>query len=136
MKNRYVFPAIFSFDNDGIAIEFPDLPGCFTCADTLEEAMYMARDAMELHLYAMEQDGSVIPSPSVLTDFVLGKNQRIVLIEAWMPPVRDEMQNKSVKKTLTIPKWLNDIAEHNQINFSHMLQSALKEYLGITEKRD
>ncbi len=135
MKNRYIFPAIFTFDSDGISIEFPDLPGCFTCADSLEEATFMAKDAMELHLYNMEQDKDIIPEPSLLTDFAVDNNQRIVLVEAWMPPVRDDMENRSVKKTLTVPKWLNDIAEQNQVNFSHILQSALKEYLGITEKR-
>ncbi|QGT99739.1 Phage protein [Candidatus Syntrophocurvum alkaliphilum] len=135
MKNHYIFPAIFSFDTDGIAIEFPDLPGCFTSANSIEEANYMAKDALELHLYSMEEDGDVIPSPSHLTDLSLEKKQRIVLVEVWMQPVRDEMQNKSVKKTLTVPKWLNDIAEENQVNFSHILQSALKQYLGITEKR-
>jgi hypothetical protein len=48
-----------------------------------------------------------------------------------MPVIRDEIENKAIKKTLTIPKWLNDIAEQNNVNFSHILQSALKKHLGI-----
>ena len=49
-----------------------------------------------------------------------------------MVPVRDKMENRSIKKTLTIPKWINDIAVENNINFSQTLQSAIKEKLGIT----
>jgi hypothetical protein len=52
-----------------------------------------------------------------------------------MPVVRDEMENKAIKKTLTIPKWLNDIAEKNKVNFSQVLQSALKEYLGVVRNK-
>jgi post-segregation antitoxin (ccd killing protein) len=52
-----------------------------------------------------------------------------------MPPFRDEMEQRAVKKTLTIPKWLDDLAQEHNVNFSHLLQSALKQYLGVSEKR-
>ncbi|MEA4993275.1 MAG: type II toxin-antitoxin system HicB family antitoxin, partial [Oscillibacter sp.] len=64
MKQYYRYPAIFYFDSDGIAIEFPDLPGCLPCADTEEEAFENAREALGLHLFGMEQDGDPIPSPT------------------------------------------------------------------------
>jgi hypothetical protein len=51
-----------------------------------------------------------------------------------MPIIRDEIENRAIKKTLTIPKWLNDIAEINKVNFSHVLQSALKEHLGLNKQ--
>lgn len=54
-----------------------------------------------------------------------------MLIDIWMIPVRDQMKNKCIKKALTIPKWLNDIAIENNVNFSAILQSSLKDYLGI-----
>ena len=53
-----------------------------------------------------------------------------------MPPVRDEMAERAVKKTLTIPKWLNDLAEENKVNFSRILQDGLKEYLGVKSRND
>ena len=53
----------------------------------------------------------------------------IVLVDIWMVPVRDEMKNKCIKKTLTIPKWLNDLAEAENVNFSKILKSALQDYL-------
>jgi predicted RNase H-like HicB family nuclease len=133
-KDLYVFPAIFDIDDDGISVEFPDLPGCFTCGDTIDEAYKNAKEALELHLYGMEKDNDPIPEPTPLNKIKIQKNQSIMLIEAWMPLVRSEMENRAVKKTLTIPKWLNDIAEQKKVNFSQILQKALKEELGIKEK--
>lgn len=56
IKDKYIFPAIFSYDDDGVSVEFPDLPGCYTCADSTEEALEMAKDVLGLHIYGMEQD--------------------------------------------------------------------------------
>lgn len=130
-KDLYIFPAIFEYADDGISVEFPDLPGCFTCGETTEEAIKNAKEALELHLFGMEKDGEVIPNPTPIDKIKIEKNQVIVMIEALMPLVRMEMNNKAVKKTLTIPKWLNDIAEEKHVNFSLILQQALKDYLGI-----
>jgi len=130
-KDKYIYPAIFSYDDDGISVEFPDLPGCYTCADEIEEAIRLAKDAMGLHLYGFERDDDEIPTPSSINSIKTESNQAVMLIGTWMPVIRDIIENKAVKKTLTIPKWLNDAAEKNKVNFSHILQSALKEYLGI-----
>lgn len=132
-NDRYVYPAIFDYAEDGISIEFPDLAGCLPCASTTEEAVKNAREAMALHLYGMEQDGDVIPEPTPVTKLRVGENQAIVLVEVWMPPFRDEMEQRAIKKTLTIPKWLDDLAQEQHVNFSHLLQDALKQYLGVTK---
>ncbi|MFX4302307.1 type II toxin-antitoxin system HicB family antitoxin [Alicyclobacillus tolerans] len=134
-KDRYIYPAIFHFAEDGISIEFPDFPGCLPCAFSLEEAMKNAREAMALHLYGMEQDGETLPEPTPISHLQSNEHQAIVLIEVWMPPFRDEMEQRAVKKTLTIPKWLDDLALEHQVNFSHLLQDALKKYLGVNEKQ-
>jgi Uncharacterized conserved protein len=135
-KDRYVFPAIFEYTGEGISVTFPDLPGCVTCGDDDEEAAKMAREAMALHIFGMEEDGELIPEPTQAINISIDQNQVIVLIEAWMPPFRDEMQQKAVKKTLTIPKWLDVIAQEHNINFSHILQEALKEYLGVNTRSE
>jgi predicted RNase H-like HicB family nuclease len=135
MKDKYIFPAIFTYEIDGISIEFPDLPGCLPCAHTTEEAMKNAKEALELHLYGMDEDGDLIPEPADIKNIKLDKNQVVVLIEIWMALVRSEMENKSINKNLTIPKWLNDLAEKQQVNFSQILQTALKEYLGVSNQR-
>jgi len=131
MKDKYIYPAILTYADDGISIEFPDLPGCFPCAGSTEEALKNAKEALELHLYGMEEDGDDIPKPADIKEIKLEKNQVVILVEVWMGLVRDEIENKSINKNLTIPKWLNDLAEKNHVNFSQVLQVALKEYLGI-----
>ena len=130
MQNKYIYPAIFDFDEDGITVTFPDLPGCITCGNNQEEALKNAKEVLELYMYSLEEDNETIPQPSNILDLEVENTQVIVLVDIWMVPVRDEMKNKCIKKTLTIPKWLNDLASDNNVNFSAILQSALKEYLG------
>ena len=132
--DKYIFPSIFDPAEDGDAgytVTFPDLSGCITEGDTVEEATSMAREALELWLWDAEQHGESIPVPSLPQNIDVPKGAFIVFITAWMDDVRDEMANKAIKKTLTIPKWLNDEAERYHVNFSQVLQIALKERLRI-----
>lgn len=131
LKDNYVFPSIFSYDDDGISVEFPNLPGCFTFGTTTQEAIDRAKEAMALHLSSMEDDYEEIPQPIDIKLITVESNQSLVLIDVWMPIYRNKIKYASVKKTLTIPKWLNDAAEENHINFSQLLQESLKEHLGI-----
>lgn len=131
MKDRYIYPAIFSYDDDGITVEFPDLPGVVTCGKDNEEALSMSKEALSLHLYGMEEDNDVIPEPSSPYELNVSSNQVVILIDVWMPPFRSEMRNQSVKKTLTIPRWLDDVAKEHNVNYSHLLQNAIKDHLGI-----
>jgi len=130
-KNFYSFPAFFFYDDDGISVEFPDLPGCLTCAQTSEEAFRRAKDALGLHLYGMEADGDPIPAPTPVDCLHPEDGGVLVLVEAYMPAVRDRIHNRSVKKTLTLPAWLNREAEAANINFSQVLQEGLKQRLGV-----
>ena len=131
MKDVYIFPAVFDYAEDGISIEFPDLPGCLPCADNIDDAVKNAKEAMQLHLYGMETDNEPIPEPTPFNKIKTRKDQSIVLIEAFMPSFREKMHKRYVKKTLSIPAWLNAEAEHSGINFSAVLQKALKQELNI-----
>ncbi len=133
MKDTYVFPAIFHEDSDGISISFPDLPGCLPCADTMEEAFQNAKEALQLHLFGMEEDGEEIPLPSRVSNIHCDGDESIAMIEAWMPPFRERMANKATNKTVTIPRWLDTLARRQKVNYSHLLQDALKSYLGVRE---
>lgn len=132
-SNSYSFLAIFDYAADGISVEFPDLPGVFTCGDTEEEAYRNANEALGLHLFGMEEDNDEIPSPSKIRDLSVNKNQVVVLVNVFMPLVRSRVKKATIKKTLTIPKWINDLAEENKINFSQVLQEALKERLNVKD---
>ena len=129
MKDTYIFPAVFSFADDGISIEFPDLPGCLPCGDTVDEAVKNSKEALRLHLNGMEQDNEEIPEPSCIADIPTEKGQSIILVDVFMPPFREKMNTRFVKKTLSIPSWLNAEAEHKGINFSQVLQNALLDKL-------
>ena len=133
-KDRYVFPAIFDHATDGISIFFPDLPGCLPCATSMEEALENAKEALALHLYGMEQDNEEIPEPSALKSIHIQSHQALVLIEVYMPMFRDAIANTYVRKNVTLPLWLERAAAEKNINFSQVLQLALREQLGI-EKR-
>lgn len=129
MKNQYAFPAFFYFDEDGISIEFPDLPGCLPCAHSQEEAFHNAKEALGLHLYGMEQDGDTIPEPTPVSELTPDAGGVIVMVEVFMPSIRDRMNNRSVNRTVTIPAWLNAAALERNINFSQVLQDALKQQI-------
>lgn len=133
MKDKYVYPAIFDYADDGISIEFPDLPGCLSCADTDEEALYMAEDVLGLWMLNLEEDKEEIPKPSKLSNIMIKPNQKTVLISVWMPTIRKAINNKSIKKTLTIPQWLDAMAKEKELNFSFILQEALKKELQISK---
>ena len=129
MRDRYIFPAIFHYADDGISVSFPDLPGCYTCGKTDEEAVKMAEDALGLHLWGMEQDNDDIPEPTQGKYIAAERNERIFLVHVWMPQVRSEIEPVYVKKTLTIPSYLNEAAKQAGINFSQALASSLQDIL-------
>lgn len=131
---KYLFPAIFDpgEDGKGYTVTFPDLPGCITEGSDISEALSMAKDALGGFLYGMEEDNEPIPQPTPPDKITPPNGGFVTLIEVRTDYIRDEMENKAVKKTLTIPKWLNDAAESEGLNFSQLLQFAIKERLGIT----
>ncbi|WP_018884751.1 type II toxin-antitoxin system HicB family antitoxin [Paenibacillus massiliensis] len=136
-KDVYRFWALLDKAEEGVSVRFPDLPGCFTSGDTAEEANAAAREALEGFIYVMEQDGDTIPSPSSLDVILSQAETREAAFEVmvYMPTVRDAMESKAVKKTLTVPKWLNDAAEEQHLNFSQVLHEGLKRSLGIDKQR-
>jgi len=134
--NKYIYPAIFQKEETGYSVFFPDLKGCQTEGDTLEEALFMAKDALSLYLFDLEEDKKTIPSPSNPTEIQLTENQFISIIDCDMLEYRKKYDCRAVKKTLSIPNWLNSLAEDSDVNYSQLLQSALKEYLKVSEPRN
>lgn len=129
MKNQLtVFPAIFTFDGKYYNVDFIDLKGCSTFGDSIQNAYLMAQEAMGLYLDNLTN----FPEPTLdISNIVLQENQLVSFISIDMDEYRKKFNNKSIKKTLTIPEWLNYLSEKNNINFSQVLQEALKEKLGI-----
>ena len=123
---KYAYPAIFTPEEDGsFSILFPDLEGCYTCGDSLEDGIEMAEDALALVLYGYEKDGRKIPVPSAPSSFALSGNAFVNYIACDTLKYRKMYNSKAIKKTLTIPEWLNEAACSMGLNFSQVLQEAL-----------
>ncbi len=127
---KYVYPAIFVEDDGKIGVDIPDIKGCHTFGDNLTEAMEMAKDALEMMLVSYEDDNQDIPAPSKIKDINADGFVSYVLADTdeW----RREFDSKAVKKTLSIPSWLNFRAERADINFSQTLKEALCQKLGVS----
>ena len=129
---KYIYPAIFTAEeNGGYSVDFPDLENCFTCGDNLADALEMSEDVLALTLYEYERDKRSIPSPSAVKAIQLKENEFMTLVTADTMYYQKKFNNKAVKKTLTIPEWLNDMATAANINFSQTLQEALAQKLGV-----
>ncbi len=128
---RYFYPAIFTYEPDHeIAVTFPDLD-CATSGVNDDDALLSARELLGCVLNGLEDDGENIPDPTPLTDIITESNERAVLIDVYMPSVREAHNNHSVNRTVTLPAWLNAAAMECNINFSQVLQEALKAQLHI-----
>ena len=126
---KYVYPAVFISEKEGYSVIFKDLEGCYTCGETLEEALEMAEDVLAFTLYDYEKQEKHIPEPS--KKFSLKENEFINYIRCDTAEYHRRNNNKAVKKTLSIPEWLNEAAVSAGVNFSQVLQETLKEKLNI-----
>ena len=105
LKNRYDFPALLHYTRDGrIGITFPDLPGCVSQAHSDGEAVSMATEALELHIYGMVQSETPVPNPSRLSEIPTEPDQRTILVTAIMPLVRGEHGDKSRQENADDPR--------------------------------
>lgn len=129
---KYVFPAIFKpLENGEYFIKVPDLPGCITEGKNLPDALDMAKDAISMWLCDAEDNNEPIPPASNIIKITCEKGEFVTLISVDTTEYRNINDSRAIKKTLTIPNWLNTKAEKAGINFSQVLQAALKERLGI-----
>lgn len=128
---KYVYPAILTPDDGQYSVRFPDVEGALTHGNILTEAVEMAEDALSLMLVHLEDEKKPLPKSSNPNDLKKGKDDIVTLIHADTDEYRRQVSNQAVKKTLTIPSWLNYSAEAANINFSQVLQEALKQKLGV-----
>lgn len=130
-QERYFYPAVFTYeDGREIAIDFPDL-GVATSGVNEQDALLSARELLGCVIYGLEEDGEELPAPTALSDIALENNERALLVDVYMPSIRSANVNKSVSRTVTLPAWLNTAALEHNINFSQVLQDALKTQLHI-----
>ena len=131
MMAKYAYPAVFTREEAGWSVDFPNLEGCFTCGDTLPEAMEMAEDALALALYDREEDGEDIPPASDLRKVQADTQEIVSLVCCDTTEYRRLHDDRAVEKTLSIPNWLNTLSERAGLNLSAVLREALMAKLEI-----
>ena len=126
---KYFYPVIFEPEEVGVSVYVPDIPGCFTQGDSLEEALEYVQDAIGLYLEDVKPED--YPQATRPNEVDL-EGQQFVMMVAFDKLAYDRKYNaKSVKKTLSIPAWLNAMALEKNVNFSNVLQKALLAELGV-----
>lgn len=120
-----IYPAVFTLEDGVYNVEFPDLKGCLTYGETLEEAFSNAKEALSGYAASILERGKNLPSPTALAELPTA-NGIPMLIDA-----KPAFTKAAVKKTLTIPAWLNQRAEEAHAPYSKILQDALEHYLGL-----
>lgn len=124
--NKLFYPALFhKAEEGGFWISFPDLPECLTQGENMEQAYEMAIESLGLALSDREENKEQVPVPSAVDQVELEKNSFLVIVEFDMLAYKKRNSSKAVKKTLSIPEWLNEEAVSKGINFSQVLQEAL-----------
>jgi len=130
---KYVYPAILTEEDGKILVSVPDLPGTYTFGDDLADALYMAQDAIEMWLWDAENNNEEIPLPSPQQQMAsqCEPGQYVSMIMADTDEYRRKNDTRAIKKTLSIPAWLDYEAQKANAPFSQILQQGLKDYLKI-----
>lgn len=126
---RYFYPAVFTYTpGQEIAVVFPDLDVATSGVDD-QDALMSARELLGVVMNGLEEDKEPIPAPTPLSEVSVKEHERAVLVDVFMPSVRMAQANRSVNRTVTLPAWLNAAALECNVNFSQVLQDALKAQL-------
>lgn len=131
LKDNYSYPMIFSYSSDGIDIKAQDFEECFTFVEGEKDALENAMDILALTIIDYESENKKLPSPTCVSKIKLESNEKLVYVNVWIPYFKSRIKETYVKKTLTIPTWLDFLAKKSNINFSSTLVKALKRELNI-----
>ncbi|MEW6172894.1 MAG: type II toxin-antitoxin system HicB family antitoxin [Bacillota bacterium] len=138
-QNHLIYPVVVEKAEDsGIGMYFPDFPGTAILSVDIADGIRRAKEMLVNLVSEKEEQGQQLPKPSDPENIeLLDASDRIVFVDVYMPPYRNEADNKAVTKNCTLPKWLRDAGEEAGLNFSQLLQVSIKEALGIkqAEKR-
>ena len=129
--DKLFYPAVFhKAEEGGFWVSFPDFPECLTEGDDMRQSYEMAVEALGLALAGRKEEGGVIPTPTEVDKLPAGEGT-LVIVEFDMLEYQKKHNSRAVKKTLSIPEWLNEEATSMGVNFSQVLQEALMDKLNI-----
>ena len=133
MNSIFYYPAVFQKEEVGYSVWVPDIQGCVSQGDTFDEAMEYIKDAIGICLDLIVQNGNVPPKATEPNGIELEHDQFVAVVSFDFDEYQKKHGEKSVKKTLTLPAWLNTLSERKNINFSQVLQNALIHELQIAD---
>ena len=128
---KYVYPALFTTEDDSIIVTFPDLDDTFTDGATMQEAFENAEDVLNLMLWNREEEKEEIPPPSLLEQITVPQGATLAMIKADTLAYRKIHDTKTIRRSITIPSWLDTLARERNINFSQLMQNAIRRECGI-----
>lgn len=134
MKTVYCYPAIIQKEENGYSVWIPDIAGCNSCGETVADALDNIKEALGLCIEVFLDEKKEIPEPSLPEKIKIEQNQFIAVVDFDWLEYQKKYCSKAVKKTLTIPSWLNEMAMQHDINFSAVLQNGLKQELHIQDR--
>ncbi len=126
---KLIYPAVFHTEDDQVWVEFPDLEGCQSFGDSISEALDGAKEALEGYCITLLEEKHTLPIVSDIKTIKTDESSFVSLVETEL--TTSFAKRKSVKKTLTVPAWLNDMATEKWVNFSAVLQEGLVKSLGL-----
>ncbi len=128
---KVMYPALFEKEDSSYNVTFPDLPEAITCGDTLEQAIEMAKECLGLCLDVRKENKEEIPVMSDPSMINCANGTFVMMIEFDSIEFNKRYNKKAIRKNVTIPAWLNELAEEKNVNFSNVLQNALMKKLNI-----
>ena len=128
---KYVYPALFTTEDDSIIVTFPDLDDTFTDGATMQEAFENAEDVLNLMLWNREEEKEEIPAPSQPEQITVPQGATLAMIKADTLAYRKIHDTKTIRRSITIPSWLDTLARERNINFSQLMQNAIRRECGI-----
>ena len=123
---KYVYPALFTTEDDSIIVTFPDLDDTFTDGATMQEAFENAEDVLNLMLWNCEEEKEEIPPPSLPEEITVPQGATLAMIKADTLAYRKIHDTKTIRRSITIPSWLDTLARERNINFSQLMQNAIR----------
>lgn len=130
---KYVYPAILTQEDDGIIVSFPDVEGARADGATMEEALENAEDVLNLMLLTMEEKHMNIKTPTPIASLDVPKGSTAALVRADTLAYSKKVDTRAVRKSVSIPAWMDSLAREHNLNFSNVLQNAICRELNIAQ---
>lgn len=130
---KYVYPAILTQEDDGIIVSFPDVEGARADGATMEEALENADDVLNLMLLTMEEKHMDTKPPTPIASLDVSKGSTVALIRSDTFAYSKKVDTRDIRKSVSIPAWMDSLAREHNLNFSNVLQNAICRELNIAQ---